>query len=137
MKVRIKRRPSGLYNGKPWPAVGEYIDLPVEAATTMAADGTIEAVILADGGTIAHAGSVVVGSAGPEPLSLPQGARVDPPTGPGPETATGATGDTETATPPTGDTETATPDETPAETAAPAETTETATTARRPRTKKA
>lgn len=44
---------------------------------------------LADGGTIRRAGSVVVGDAGPELLTLPQGARVDPLTGGGPTVSAG------------------------------------------------
>jgi hypothetical protein len=28
MKVRIKTQPSGLFNGQPWPEVGEEIDVP-------------------------------------------------------------------------------------------------------------
>ena len=35
MKVRIKIRPTGLYNGQYWPKVGETIDLPDAVAVGM------------------------------------------------------------------------------------------------------
>lgn len=44
MKVRVKNRPSGAYNGKAWPAVGKTIDLPEHVAEGMIASGTVEKV---------------------------------------------------------------------------------------------
>jgi len=42
MKVTIKVRPSGLYDGKPWPEVGKTIDLPEHVAEGMIAGGLVE-----------------------------------------------------------------------------------------------
>lgn len=44
MKVEIKVAQTGLYNGQPWPPVGETIDLPDHVAVGMIANGQVEAV---------------------------------------------------------------------------------------------
>lgn len=44
--VRILVRPSGCYNGLPWPAVGETLDLPDGVAKDMADVGHVEVVQL-------------------------------------------------------------------------------------------
>lgn len=45
MKVRIVNRPTGLINGREWPANGEEIDLPQATAEGMAEAGTVEIVV--------------------------------------------------------------------------------------------
>jgi hypothetical protein len=45
MKVRVVRQPSGLYNGEPWPAAGEEMDLPQSVAEPMAETGDVEIVV--------------------------------------------------------------------------------------------
>jgi len=42
MKVKIRIRPTGAYNGEVWPEVGETIDLPDHVARGMAASGLVE-----------------------------------------------------------------------------------------------
>lgn len=44
MKVRIEVQPTGAYNGAPWPAVGEVIDLPDHVALGMLNTGAVSAV---------------------------------------------------------------------------------------------
>ena len=44
MRVRINVQPSGAYNGQPWPAVGDEIDLPDHVALGMLQAGTVAAV---------------------------------------------------------------------------------------------
>ena len=44
MQVRIEVRPTGGYNGAPWPAVGETIDLPEHVALGMLRAGHVSAV---------------------------------------------------------------------------------------------
>lgn len=41
MKVQIKNRPSGAYNGEPWPEKGETIDLPEHIAEGLLATGIV------------------------------------------------------------------------------------------------
>lgn len=41
MKVRIKQRPSGAYNGAAWPEAGEVIDLPDHVAEGMLRAGQV------------------------------------------------------------------------------------------------
>jgi hypothetical protein len=43
-KVRILVRPTGAYNGQPWPKVGETIDLPDIVAEGMVRSGDVEVV---------------------------------------------------------------------------------------------
>lgn len=42
--VRVKSRPTGLYNGLPWPERGETLELPDGIAEAMAAAGQVEIV---------------------------------------------------------------------------------------------
>lgn len=44
MKVRITVQPSGLFNGEPWPAVGDEADLPDVVAVDMIEAGRAEPV---------------------------------------------------------------------------------------------
>lgn len=43
MKVTVKVRPTGLYNGQEWPAVGESMDLPDLVADSMIGAGLVVA----------------------------------------------------------------------------------------------
>ena len=45
MKVRIVHQPSGLIDGKEWPAAGEEMDLPKAVAESMAEAGHVEVVV--------------------------------------------------------------------------------------------
>jgi hypothetical protein len=42
MKARMKAHPSGLYNGQPWPEVGDVVDLPDHVAEGMIDAGHLE-----------------------------------------------------------------------------------------------
>jgi hypothetical protein len=42
MKARVKVRPSGLLNARPWPEEGETVDLPESVAKDMIAAGALE-----------------------------------------------------------------------------------------------
>ena len=44
MKVRVKQRPTGAFNGAEWPKVGEIVDLPDHIAIGMLNAGQVEAV---------------------------------------------------------------------------------------------
>lgn len=44
MKVRVLIPPTGIYNGRPWPAKGETIDLPDHVAEGMIGAGNVERV---------------------------------------------------------------------------------------------
>lgn len=46
MKVQIKVRPTGAYNGQPWPQIGEQIELPDHVAVGMLASGLVTAVAI-------------------------------------------------------------------------------------------
>jgi hypothetical protein len=45
VKVRVVTQPSGLLNGRPWPAAGEEVDLPADVADSMADAGAVERVV--------------------------------------------------------------------------------------------
>lgn len=125
MKVRIKRRPSGLYNGAAWPAAGEVTDLPEALAASLLSDDTVELVELEEESISEpelvpdpNPGGSTEDGAGDDAPPPADGAQSDAQetgdteTATQPdeaaETATAPAGDVETATPPTGDTETAT-----------------------------
>lgn len=44
MRVKMKVQLSGTRNGKPWPSMGETLDLPAEEAAQMCASGMAETV---------------------------------------------------------------------------------------------
>ena len=125
MQVRIKRRPSGLYNGAAWPEAGEVTDLPDVVAASLLSDGTVELVELEE----------------EEPAPGPTGAGTEdgsgddaPPPADDAQSDAQPTGDTETAPPPDEAAETATADADVVETAtAPTADVETATPRRRTR----
>jgi hypothetical protein len=86
VKVRIKHRPSGLYNGRYWPKVGETMELPDSVAAGMIAAKQVEQV------------GVEREETRPDPAT---NVELTPPQTPNVETQTPAdTGKVETATPP-------------------------------------